>query len=60
MKQYKVIYETHNGEFPMVVTHEETVEAEDISEVILKIYERCFLTYMCCEIISIVKENKDE
>lgn len=57
MNKYTVVYEIHNGEYPMPLEQNETIEAESIEDAIYKIKEKCYLNYMSCEIISVAKEN---
>lgn len=54
--KYKIVYEIHNGEYPIPLEQTEIVQANNIEDAIYKIKEKCSLCYMCCEIISITKE----
>ena len=57
MNKYNIIYEIHNGEFPTPLEQQKIICTENIEEAMYKIKEECNLNYMCCEIISIKKEN---
>ncbi len=56
MNKYDVVYEIHNGEWPDPIRQEKTVEAVSVEQAIKAVEHICYLNYMCCEIISIIRK----